>query len=66
MKGDQVRAIWLRSGLDNTALGKVWALVDAGRDGWLSKREFVVGMWLIDERLKGFAFPDQLPDELFY
>ncbi|KAI9199515.1 uncharacterized protein BJ171DRAFT_518594 [Polychytrium aggregatum] len=60
LKGDQVRTIWLRSMLDNKTLGLIWNLADMDSDGMLSKSEFVVGMYLIDERLSGNAVPETL------
>lgn len=59
--GEDVRTIWLRSGLDAPALGKVWNLADRDCDGYLTRVEFVVGMFLIDDRLRGYPIPEQLP-----
>ncbi|KAJ0158251.1 Increased rDNA silencing protein 4 [Colletotrichum tanaceti] len=52
-----VREIWRRSRLPLEELAEVWDLVDRGRRGMLSKAEFVVGMWLIDQRLRGRKIP---------
>jgi len=35
----------------------VWELVDRSKVGALDREEFVVGMWLIDQRLKGRKLP---------
>ncbi|KAK1982899.1 hypothetical protein LZ30DRAFT_26118 [Colletotrichum cereale] len=51
------REIWRRSRLPAEELAEVWDLVDRGRRGMLSKAEFVVGMWLIDQRLRGRKIP---------
>ncbi|WPG99536.1 increased rdna silencing protein 4 [Acrodontium crateriforme] len=51
------RDIWNRSRLPETVLETVWDLVDIDGVGRLSKDEFVVGMWLIDQRLKGRKLP---------
>ncbi|KAJ4391773.1 Increased rDNA silencing protein [Gnomoniopsis smithogilvyi] len=55
-----VRDIWSRSRLPELELAEVWDLVYGhGRPsgsvlhGALNKQEFVVGMWLIDQRLRG-------------
>lgn len=52
-----VRDIWSRSRLPRDELAEVWDLVDRGRRGALDKDEFVVGMWLIDQRLRGRKIP---------
>ncbi|TKA79642.1 hypothetical protein B0A55_03445 [Friedmanniomyces simplex] len=51
------RDIWARSRLPDAVLETVWDLVDSESVGRLSKEEFVVGMWLIDQRLKGRKLP---------
>ncbi|KAK3401263.1 hypothetical protein B0T20DRAFT_477375 [Sordaria brevicollis] len=52
-----VRDIWSRSRLPVDELAEVWDLVDRKKTGALDKQEFVVGMWLIDQRLKGRKIP---------
>ncbi|KAE9568676.1 hypothetical protein CGMCC3_g15201 [Colletotrichum fructicola] len=51
------REIWRRSRLPAEELAEVWDLVDRSGRGMLSKQEFVVGMWLIDQRLRGRKIP---------
>jgi len=52
-----VRDIWSRSRLPADELAEVWDLVDRSRRGALGRDEFVVGMWLIDQRLRGRKIP---------
>jgi hypothetical protein len=53
-----VRDIWERSRLPKDVLEEVWDLVTDSEDiRALSREEFVVGMWLIDQRLKGRKLP---------
>ncbi|EGO57688.1 hypothetical protein NEUTE1DRAFT_146237 [Neurospora tetrasperma FGSC 2508] len=52
-----VRDIWSRSRLPVDELAEVWELVDRRKCGALDKQEFVVGMWLIDQRLRGRKIP---------
>ncbi|KAI9795744.1 MAG: Increased rDNA silencing protein [Piccolia ochrophora] len=52
-----VRDVWSRSRLGADELEEVWNLVDKRHDGLLNREEFVVGMWLIDQRLKGRKLP---------
>ena len=57
-----VRDIWNRSRLPEAVLESVWDLVDTDEVGRLTKDEFVVGMWLIDQRLKGRKLPVKVTD----
>lgn len=60
-----VREIWRRSRLPDDVLEEVWDLVDIrGRDR-LGREEFVVGMWLIDQRLKGNKLPVKVPESVW-
>jgi hypothetical protein len=55
-----VRELWQRSRLPAHVLEEVWDLVDTRRVGCLSKEEFVVGLWLVDQRLKGRKLPPRV------
>lgn len=74
-----VRDIWTRSRLPRDELSEVWDLV-AGRGGGgpnaasarmderrtaLAKDEFVVGMWLIDQRLRGRKIPARVSESVW-
>jgi hypothetical protein len=60
-----VRDIWLRSRLPPQVLEEVWFLVDRRGIGRLTKEEFVVGLWLIDQRLKGSKLPPKVGDSVW-
>jgi hypothetical protein len=60
-----VRDIWLRSRLPVQALEEIWFLVDRRGIGRLTKEEFVVGLWLIDQRLKGRKLPPKVGDSVW-
>lgn len=60
-----VRDVWSRSRLSETILETVWDLVDNQNVGRLSKEEFVVGLWLIDGRLKGKKLPVKVSDSVW-
>ncbi|KAJ5433089.1 Increased rDNA silencing protein 4 [Penicillium daleae] len=60
-----VREIWSRSRLPPAMLAQVWDLVDSQQIGLLTKEEFVVGMWLIDQQLKGHKLPVKVPDNVW-
>ena len=61
-----VRDIWSRSKLPDHVLGEVWDLVDREGLGRLGKEEFVVGMWLIDQRLKGRKLPVKVSESVWF
>lgn len=60
-----VRDIWARSRLPHDELGEVWDLVYHGRNRGLNREEFVVGMWLIDQRLRGRKIPARVSDSVW-
>ena len=60
-----VRDIWGRSRLPFEELAEVWDLVDNQGLGRLAKDEFVVGMWLIDQRLRGRKIPTRVGDSVW-
>ncbi|KAL8735950.1 MAG: hypothetical protein Q9166_000512 [cf. Caloplaca sp. 2 TL-2023] len=60
-----VRDIWSRSKLPTDTLEEVWELVDSNGMGMLGKEEFVVGMWLVDQRLKGRKLPGKVSDSVW-
>lgn len=59
------RDIWNRSRLSETTLETVWDLVDHDAVGRLTREEFVVGMWLIDQRLKGRKLPVKVTESVW-
>jgi hypothetical protein len=60
-----VRDIWSRSRLGADVLSEVWELVDRTGTGMLSREEFVVGLWLIDQRLKGRKLPVRVGESVW-
>ena len=60
-----IRELWTRSRLPESTLEMVWDLVDNENVGRLGKEEFVVGMWLIDQRLKGRKLPAKVGETVW-
>lgn len=60
-----VRDIWSRSQLSFNDLEEIWDLVDSQAVGRLEREEFVVGMWLIDQRLKGRKTPVMVSESVW-
>ena len=59
------RDIWSRSRLPDHVLEEVWDLVDGRGIGRLRREEFVVGLWLVDQRLKGRKLPVRVSDSVW-
>ncbi|KAI5922140.1 hypothetical protein F4810DRAFT_674727 [Camillea tinctor] len=60
-----VRDIWGRSRLPFDELSEVWDLVDRRGKGSLDKTEFVVGTWLVDQRLRGRKIPRKVSESVW-
>ncbi|KAL1955196.1 hypothetical protein VTO42DRAFT_8908 [Malbranchea cinnamomea] len=61
-----VRDIWLRSRLPPSLLARIWDLVSHDAEAMaLSREEFVVGMWLIDQSLRGCKLPPRVSDSVW-
>ncbi|KAI9794750.1 MAG: Increased rDNA silencing protein [Candelina submexicana] len=60
-----VRDIWSRSRLPSEVLQEVWDLVDGTGNGRLEREEFVVGLWLIDQSLKGRKLPIKVSESVW-
>jgi hypothetical protein len=61
-----VRDIWNRSRLPPEVLEEVYSLVDRKGQGALGKEEFVVGLWLVDQRLKGRKLPIRVTESVWH
>ena len=55
-----VREVWNRSRLPSDVLEGIWDLVAVNNSHGLPRTEFVVGMWLIDQSLKGRKLPSRI------
>ncbi|KAL1388149.1 hypothetical protein HDK64DRAFT_272972 [Phyllosticta capitalensis] len=63
--GYVVKDIWSRSRLPPHVLEVIWDLVDHSCVGMLSREEFVVGMWVIDQALKGRKVPVKIQESVW-
>ncbi|EPE29566.1 EF-hand [Glarea lozoyensis ATCC 20868] len=61
-----VRDIWSRSRLNSDILEEAYDLVNRTEGGSLGKEEFVVGLWLVDQRLKGRKLPIRVSDSVWH
>ena len=62
-----VKDLWRRSQLPDDVLEEVWELVTGSQDDLdrLGREEFVVGLWLIDQRLKGNKLPVKVSESVW-
>ena len=61
-----VRDIWERSRLPKDVLEEIWDLVAMSEDAQaLHRDQFVVGLWLIDQRLKGRKLPVRVSTDVW-
>ncbi|KAI9671335.1 MAG: Increased rDNA silencing protein [Alyxoria varia] len=60
-----VRDIYSRSRLPPATLQQIYDLIDNSRTGSLSREEFVVGLWLCDQRLKGRKVPVRVSERVW-
>lgn len=60
-----VRDLWQRSRLPQHVLQEIWDLVDGSGTRRLSREEFVVGLWLVDQRLKGRKLPMRVSESVW-
>ncbi|KAF9585364.1 hypothetical protein BGW38_002703 [Lunasporangiospora selenospora] len=63
--GHKVHAIFVRSRLDSKTLAQIWNMVDVDNTGRLTKAQFCMGLYLIDERLSSGLIPLEVSDELW-
>ncbi|CAO3568481.1 unnamed protein product [Mortierella alpina] len=65
IEGGKVHAIYVRSRLDSKTLAQIWDLVDVDNAGRLTRAQFCMGLYLIDERLASGLIPLEVSDELW-
>lgn len=59
---DTALEIWRNSRIGEQNISAIAGVVDIRGDGWLDQKQFAAGMFLIDDRLRGFCIPKALPD----
>ncbi|KAG0196736.1 Increased rDNA silencing protein [Mortierella sp. GBA30] len=65
IEGPKVHAVYVRSRLESRMLAQIWDLVDVDNAGRLSRAQFCMGLYLIDERLSSGLIPLEVSDELW-
>jgi hypothetical protein len=62
--GGEARPIFLRSNLPGPDLAAIWALCDTNHTGRLNVRQFALGLWLCNVRMRGAPLLQTLPARL--
>ncbi|KAJ1660302.1 hypothetical protein IWQ61_000763 [Dispira simplex] len=62
--GDEAVPFFLKSGLSDAELARIWDLADRTKMGKLNSEEFTVALYLIQQRRGGVDIPVELPDAL--
>lgn len=61
VSGGEVRDIFIKSGLPQMCLAKIWSLCDTHQTGKLTSEQFALALWLVERKQNGFEPPDALP-----
>lgn len=64
LSGTAIKRFSVRLNLPGEILARIWALIDADKDGFISEREFCVFMKLVRNCMKNIPPPQILPDSL--
>ncbi|XP_028403710.1 epidermal growth factor receptor substrate 15-like 1 isoform X2 [Dendronephthya gigantea] len=62
--GDEVKNIFMASGLPQSLLAHIWGLSDMNNTGRLNNEQFCLAMYLIHQKVKGIEPPQTLPPEM--
>ncbi|XP_046850941.1 epidermal growth factor receptor substrate 15-like 1 isoform X2 [Xenia sp. Carnegie-2017] len=62
--GDEVKSIFMASGLSQLLLAHIWSLCDVNNSGRLNVEQFCLAMFLIQQKVKGIEPPKTLPPEM--
>ncbi|XP_060083645.1 uncharacterized protein LOC132562884 [Ylistrum balloti] len=64
VSGQEIREVFLQSGVQNNILAHIWGLCDTKGAGKLNQEQFALAMYLIQKKLKGIDPPAQLSPEM--
>lgn len=64
VSGEEIRSIFLQSGLPNTTLAHIWTLCDTNGVGKINNEQFALAMYLVQQKLKGVDPPATLTPEM--
>ncbi|ESO06438.1 hypothetical protein HELRODRAFT_64374, partial [Helobdella robusta] len=64
VSGSEIKRIFIKSGLPQPVLAKIWSLCDTKNQGKLNKDQFALAMHLIQQKLKGVDVPNKLAQNM--
>ena len=60
----QIATLFLKTGLPNSDLSRIWNLSDVNEDGFLDCSEFCIARFLLDFKMNGVPLPETLPETM--
>ncbi|XP_047490152.1 epidermal growth factor receptor substrate 15-like 1 isoform X1 [Penaeus chinensis] len=64
VSGNEIKGVFLQSGLPQMVLAHIWNLCDMKQTGKLTSEQFALAMWLIQQKLNGTDPPAALTPEM--
>ncbi|KAK8381370.1 hypothetical protein O3P69_018441 [Scylla paramamosain] len=64
VSGQEIKGVFLQSGLPQVVLAHIWNLCDIKQTGKLTSEQFALAMWLIQQKLAGTDPPTALTPEM--
>ncbi|CAL4082246.1 unnamed protein product, partial [Meganyctiphanes norvegica] len=64
VSGNEIKGVFLQSGLPQMVLAHIWNLCDMKQTGKLTSEQFALAMWLIQQKLSGSDPPAALTNEM--
>ncbi|CAH2005949.1 unnamed protein product [Acanthoscelides obtectus] len=64
VSGQEIKDVFLQSGVPQPVLAHIWALCDIKQSGKLNNEQFALAMWLVARCLKGIEPPPALTPEM--
>ncbi|KAB7495728.1 Epidermal growth factor receptor substrate 15-like 1, partial [Armadillidium nasatum] len=64
VSGQEIKGVFLQSGLPQMVLAHIWNLCDMKQTGKLTSEQFALAMWLIQQKIAGVDPPSTLTPEM--
>ncbi|KXJ20834.1 epidermal growth factor receptor substrate 15-like 1 [Exaiptasia diaphana] len=64
VSGEQVKDVFMQSGLPQPVLAHIWGLCDINNSGTLNAEQFILAMYLVQQKVKGVDVPHALTPEM--
>lgn len=60
VSGNEIKDIFIQSGIPQMCLAQIWALCDTNQSGKLTSEQFALAMWLVERKKNGIEPPNVL------